>query len=167
MIRYREGYTYQLAEDYAVFGILIDQECVNIINQFTWRIAKTTKRGSLYAMSKKNNKAIYMHRLIIDAKKGEVVDHINGNGLDNRKSNLRIVTHKQNAWNIGKKSNGTTSKYLGVGWVNKDKAYQARIRTDSGIRISLGYFDNEIDAAKAYNRKAIELRGEYARLNEV
>lgn len=167
MIRYREGYKYQLAEDFAVIGILIDEEYLNLVQQFKWRVAKTSNRGRIYAMAKSNGKTIYMHRLIIDAKKGEVVDHINGNGLDNRKSNLRIVTHKQNAWNIGKKSNGTTSKYLGVGWVHKDKAYQARIRTDSGIRISLGYFDNEIDAAKAYNMKAIELRGEYARLNEV
>ena len=130
-----------------------------------WTALKTSKRGKFYAVTKVKSRLIYMHRMLL-GDGSYLADHINGDGLDNRRKNLRRSTKSQNAWNSKKKSCGTTSKYKGVGWVAKDKAFQARIRTPKG-RISLGYFVNELDAAMAYNKKSYELHGEYAKLNDV
>jgi len=144
---------------------LVDDADYESVSKYKWRPLKTSKRGKFYAVVKINGKLIYMHRFLLGD--GDyVADHINGIGLDNRRSNLRKATKTQNAWNSRKKSCGTTSKYKGVGWVEKDNAFQARIRTPNG-RISLGYFDNELDAAMAYNKKAYELHGEFAKLNDV
>lgn len=144
---------------------IIDDSDYERISHYKWRTIKTSPRTPEYAVAKIKGKLIYMHRLLLGD--GEyIADHINGNGLDNRNINLRKANTYQNAWNSKKKSCGVTSRYKGVGWVKKDKAFQARIRTPKG-RISLGYFDNELDAAMAYNKKAYELHGEYAKLNDV
>jgi hypothetical protein len=143
----------------------VDDAAYSNLSKYTWRVIKTSARTPEYAVTKIDGKLVYMHRMILGDGK-YVADHINGNGLDNRASNLRKVTPQQNATNSKKKKCGTTSKFKGVGWVKKDSAYQARIRTPNG-RISLGYFKNELDAALAYNAKAYELYGDYAKLNEV
>lgn len=101
---------------------------------------------------------------------GTEVDHINSNPLDNRKSNLRIVTRQQNNWNASKtkvKNNiKTSSKYKGVYWAGNDNKWRVEITKDCK-RYRMGYFKNEEDAARAYNLKASELFGEYAKLNEI
>lgn len=89
-----------------------------------------------------------------------MVDHINGNKLDNRKSNLRICTDAENARNSSKKS----GNFKGVQWRSDKHKFRARIM-DNGKEIFIGYFTNEIEAAKAYDTKAKELFGEFARLN--
>lgn len=105
-------------------------------------------------------KLIKIHRLIMNPPKNKVVDHINWNTLDNRKENLRICTAAQNSYNSKKPISWITSKYK---WVYKQKnKYIARIQQSS-----LWSFDNEIDAAIAYNKAAIERYWEYARLNEL
>jgi hypothetical protein len=113
-----------------------------------------------------------MHRLVIDVLPGCYCDHINHNGLDNRKANLRVSTHKQNVWHRRKFSGRTydglkrpsRSRYKGVDWSNDIKRWRVRIRVN-GKRIYLGSFDNEIDAAKAYDIAAKKYRGEFAFLN--
>jgi len=106
---------------------------------------------------------IRMHRLILKAQKGQQVDHINGNGLDNRKDNLRFCTSSQNYQNSRKRKN-CSSKYKGVWWHKQSKKWQTGIVLNYK-NYHLGYFTNEIEAAKAYDLTAAEFFGEFARLN--
>ncbi len=104
-----------------------------------------------------------MHRLIMNAPAGLVVDHIDGNSLNNRKTNLRICTQAQNIHNSRPRRN-RSSKYKGVFWNKVNKKWSVSIRKGDK-RIYLGGFDDEIEAALAYDRKAEELFGEFAYLN--
>jgi len=102
-----------------------------------------------YACIKINNRFIAMHRYIMNYYEPDCldyVDHINGNVLDNRKSNLRIVTPKQNAMNKASRK-GSSSQYIGVSFHIRYNKWQALITIDEETT-SLGYFDNEIEAAK-------------------
>lgn len=102
------------------------------------------------------------HRHIGD---GLVVDHINHNGLDNRKANLRLATRTQNSWNRRKvKTIKCTSRFKGVSWHKYEKKWQARIQVNK-MRKTIGYFDDEIEAAKAYDEAAKKYHGEFANLN--
>lgn len=92
-------------------------------------------------------------------------DHIDGNTLDNRKSNLQIITHQQNC--IKRKiGSNNTSGYRGVHWSNKDKKWASQIGLN-GTRLSLGLFESKEEAALVYNKKALELFGKFAVLNKV
>ena len=103
-----------------------------------------------------------MHGLIMPAPDGQFVDHINGNGLDNRRENLRLVTHQQNSFN--QKHHGGSSKFKGVSIDRISGSWRAYITVD-GKRKHLGRHGTEIDAAKAYDMAAKEFFGEYAKLN--
>lgn len=113
----------------------------------------------------KTQYAEYMHRVILarmlgrELVKGEWVDHINGNGLDNRRENLRLSTIAQNAFNKGKHSNNT-SGYKGVSWNKFAGRWVAQITID-GKNKYLGYFDTPEEAHAAYCAKAKELHGEF------
>ncbi|MEN5306796.1 AP2 domain-containing protein [Chryseobacterium cucumeris] len=104
-----------------------------------------------------------LHRYILNYTGNLLVDHVNGNPLDNRRKNLRIATRSQNLMNSRPMKN-MSSKYKGVYFCKNDKKWVSRIIRD-GIYYSLGRYDNEIDAAKAYDKKASDLFGEYARIN--
>lgn len=112
----------------------------------------------------RRGESVKMHREIIKAASNMHVDHINRNGLDNRKANLRVVTPLENGWNKAKQRGKHSSKYKGVNWVRRDKKWQAKIQAN-GSPISLGAFDDEIDAAKAYDEAAKKFHGEFAVLN--
>lgn len=103
-----------------------------------------------------------MHRTILDAPNDMEVDHINGNGLDNRRSNLRICTHAQNIHNSDNSSN--TSGYKGVG---KHLGRWAAYICFQGRQTTIGRFGTPEQAALAYNNKAKELFGEFAKLNKI
>lgn len=106
-----------------------------------------------------------MHRQVLDAKSGELVDHINGNKLDNRCSNLRIVNTQQNQHNRAKLLNNT-SGYKGVQWRKDRNKWVAVIRVNTRL-ITLGTFKDIKDAAQAYNDAALRYHGEYARINKL
>lgn len=106
-----------------------------------------------------------MHREIIIPPYPLVVDHINHNGLDNRKANLRPATKSQNTINKPyKKKKGAHSKYRGVTWQKSINKWQAQIRAKGNPRV-IGYFEDEIEAAKAYDAAAKKHHGEFAVLN--
>jgi hypothetical protein len=105
-----------------------------------------------------------MHRLVIDVPPGAFCDHINHNGLDNRRANLRIATHSQNVRHRRKFKTPSKSRYKGLTWSKQIQRWRVRIWAD-GRRLSLGFFENEIDAAKAYDAAARKYHGPFADLN--
>ena len=108
----------------------------------------------------------YLHRLVVGAKRGEMVDHINHDKLDNRKENLRLCTPAQNNWNRKVKKSKRTG-YIGV-WKDYGKRYGfSAMITVNGKRTYLGRFNTKEKAALAYNEAAVRLKGEFAVLNVV
>ena len=93
------------------------------------------------------------------------IDHVNGDGLDNRRANLRPATAGQNQANRSRNTNGT-SRFKGVAWFQKSQKWMAKI-THNYKQIYLGCYHTEKEAAIAYNVAALELFGEYARLNNI
>ncbi len=105
-----------------------------------------------------------MHREIMKLECNKLCDHINGNGLDNRKTNLRPASRAQNGWNRGKSRVKSRSRYKGLAWDKKDKRWEVRISVN-GRRIYIGRFEDQIQAARAYDRAARIYHGRYAQAN--
>jgi hypothetical protein len=133
------------------------------LNQWKWHYHHGYAVRNVYA--KKKYKTIFMHREILMPPEGMECDHINGDTLDNQDENLRPCTHAQNMGNKGAYTNNT-NQYKGV-YKRKNKNYwEAQIRV-SGKKVYIGLFYNAIEAARAYNKAARELFGDFARLNPV
>lgn len=113
----------------------------------------------------KVDEEIRMHRVILSAKKGTIVDHVNRNKLDNRKSNLRLVSEHQSKWNVGIGSRNKTG-FKGVSFEKSRGVYRASIML-KGKQNFIGRFPCKIQAAKEYNKFAKKLFGKYAVLNEI
>lgn len=144
---------------------IVDDENFEKINQFKWYAAYM--RGywrAVRKIRKPNGKRAlqYMHRFIMNCPDGLEVDHRNHNGLNNQKHNLRICTHAENQHN--RKLQNGTSKFKGVCWERNRKKWHTQINLNNE-KINLGYFINEIAAAKAYDKKAIEIFGKFVCLN--
>ncbi len=143
---------------------LVDDEDFEYLNQWKWCVSADNyaKRG-VWIDGKV--KCRYMHRLIMRINDRKVfIDHKDHNGLNNQKENLRLATHSQNSMNTTAQKQ-SVSKYLGVS-LSKKNPWTAQIGFN-GIQKYLGGFNNEIDAAKAYNEAAIKYHGEFANLNKV
>lgn len=145
--------------------LLVDDEDYEFISKFIWKQIKKRKDYD-HVYSTHYGKIVRPHRLILNIEDPSIlIDHINGNTLDNRKCNLRICTNQENSRNQGKRQDRQyTSKYKGVNWNKHSKKWTARIKTDKK-RIFIGYFTNEIEAAKAYDQAALEHHKEFANLN--
>lgn len=141
----------------------VDDEDYEMLNKYTWNLS-TCKypQTNIWINNKRTTKQ--MHLMIINPPRDMCIDHIDGNIYNNQKSNLRVVTIHQNTMNS--KSRKGTSKFKGVSKNKKDKKWVSKICFNYKTYI-LGYFENEKEAAITYNKKAIELFGEYANLNEV
>jgi len=151
---------------------IIDDEDFEEIRRCKWHLFNA-HNGCCYALTniksektKGGRTTISMQRMILKPMKKEQIDHLNHGGLDNQKTNLRICNNSQNQMNKRKSKNQTSSQYKGVGWHVWRKKWQAFIGQDS-CQICIGYFDNEELAALAYNKKAVELFGDFAYLNMV
>jgi len=107
--------------------------------------------------------SVLMHRQILGAQPGEDVDHRSHDTLDNRRANIRRCTRSQNQANR-RKTRGCSSQFKGVYWHTRDRKWVARINID-GKRWALGYFGDELDAARAYNKAALDEWPEFALLN--
>lgn len=141
-------------------NILVDNKNFGWLNQYRWYIT-TNNAGNSYAYTTYKSQCLYMHRLILGLEPGDrkCTDHINNNGLDNQEHNLRICNYKENEANS--QSKGGISKYKGVCLMpGRKKCWMAKINNNY-----IGYFDNEKDAALAYDVAAKELFGEFAKTN--
>lgn len=140
---------------------LVDDEDYERINQHNWYCdAKGYAVRSEYPEGKQQ--VVRMHRIIINAPPEMTVDHINGDRLDNRKQNLRLATKQQQLRNRPK-FKSSRWQYKGV-QQRETGRWRATINNE-GKAYSLGSFGTEVEAAKAYDAKAKELFGEFARLN--
>jgi len=135
----------------------ISDEDFESLSLYEWSIHNSGNK--VYARGVVNGKKLYIHRFLMSLKKGEYCDHANGNTLDNQRSNLRICTNSQNLANRGAQKNNT-SGYKGVVWQKQIKQWMVRIGTTY-----IGIFKDKTEAAKAYNKAALERYGEYAQLN--
>jgi len=147
---------------------LVDDSDYEYLNQFKWCAGKAYNRDTYYAIRSKsiNGKQthIRMHRLIMNAPNGMDVDHVDGDGLNNQRSNLRICTRSQNLRNQKSRVN-SSSKYLGVCWHKRERKWRAGIRINKNTKY-LGEFKTELEAAIIYNIAARKYYGEFARPNK-
>lgn len=145
----------------------VDDEDFELVSSIKW-YAQRVKRGdtfSFYADSGRGGDSKRMHRIILGVTdKKVIIDHRDGNGLNNRRSNLRICTHAENIRNMRNLKRGS-SKYKGVRR-KPDGKFDANVEMH-GKCYYLGRFIKEEDAAIAYNKKATELFGEFANLNTI
>jgi len=159
---------------------LVDDEDFERLSAFTWRVRTYTRKDgskTMYAWRRitkpgmvshqpRSRTGIYMHRMILACT--ELIDHRDGNGLNNQRNNLRIADCSMNGANRFKvqirQGKPTLSRFKGVAWQARRGKWNASIRKD-GKTIWIGRFKEEWDAAQAYNFKAEELFGEFARFN--
>lgn len=142
---------------------ILDEQDWNLLSPFKWSCV--VPNGShKYAVRMDGKQYVYMHRVIMEATSTQLVDHINGDTLDNRRSNLRFATKSQNSINSSKSSG--VSKFKGVWYRNRKKPWVAEISKD-GFKHRLGSYTTEIEAAQAYNKKAVELFGSFAVENKI
>jgi len=142
---------------------IVDAEDYEELAQWKWFFSPRAKTGYAGSYQSRCKKKVWMHRQIMKAPKGLYVDHIDGNGLNNRKSNLRLCTPAQNSQNAGPRAN-CYSRYKGVTWHKTNKKWEPKIMAN-GKKYNLGSFKNETDAAVAYDRRAEILHAEFAYLN--
>jgi hypothetical protein len=145
---------------------IVDADVFYRLGHHKWHLKGN--RRKLYAVRQVKTgpgktKCIGLHREIMNHPKGLLVDHKNGNSLDNRIANLRPATRSQNAQNVPKRKN-TSSRLIGVSFHKRQGRWRASISFEGKTRW-LGFFDNEIDAAKAYDAAARKYYGELARAN--
>ncbi|WP_280755930.1 HNH endonuclease [Paenibacillus sp. LBL] len=161
----RDGYMVGVTKKGVEF--LFDVDDFSLISQHTWCVSEV--KGNRYIQTRivRNGKetTIRIHRLILGPDNQLVVDHINHDCLDNRKENLRLCSHSKNIRNRTKRIAGT-SKYKGVYFYKNLNKWKAQIEI-KGKKKHLGYFENEQDAAVAYNKAAAFYFGEYAHLNHI
>lgn len=147
----------------------IIDDCDGDLAEFKWSAALIGTGNDFYAIRSTYHpkKTVYLHRMILARMFPDIsrfrCDHINGDTLDNRRCNLRLALPKENNRNTTKRMNAS-SKYKGVIWHKNRNKWQVSIRVD-GKLIYLGYFTDEIEAAKAYDRAAKKYFGEFARPN--
>ncbi len=139
---------------------IVDAEDYETLRLYKWHAMQ-----SGYAARRVGTRIILMHRVILNAPDGLMVDHINGDPTDNRRCNLRLATSQQNHFNRRPRKKAT-SQYKGVDWNSRVKRWRVQIYAN-GKHMTLGYFKTAEEAALVYNEAARKYFGEFAFLNEV
>lgn len=148
--------------DEIVAHALVDDEDVPGLLWNRWYVHETPT--GIYARTNRERpRTLLMHRLIMDAPRDLEVDHVNGNGLDNRRENLRLATRRENARNV-RKQDGRTSRFKGVAWQEGKGVWEAYIKGHPQ-HVHIGVFRTEEDAARAYDYFARLRFGEFAKPN--
>jgi hypothetical protein len=151
---------------------LVDNEDFELASKYSWSKSYNKRSRTAYAVAyvkgSKPYRMVRLHRLIMGAPPGVQVDHVDLNGLNCQRGNLRVATNGQNGQNRPKylSCNGapTTSQFKGVHWFKRDGCWAAS-GTFGGKSVHLGYFNDEAEAARAYNSYAASHYGEFARPN--
>ena len=142
---------------------IVDDEDFDALALHKWSVTGQAKYAFRnYRRHDGAKRALFMHRVILEAPHHLQVDHVNRDGLDNRRSNLRLATQAQNNWNAICRKH--SSRFKGVSWYKRDKLWEAAIKIHDR-RLFLGRFQDEIEAARAYDEAAKEFYGEFARTN--
>lgn len=156
-------------EKYQGMLIIVDRDDVDWVTRYQWYVVKSNRvdeedGGLFYAVRKPGTVPIFMHRELLGLTDPTIqVGHVNHNGIDNRRCNLRTGIVAQHQY--GQRPQlGRSSKYKGVYWHKKEQKWRARIHKDGKDR-SLGRFDDEIEAARSYDTAAREIFGDFAYLN--
>lgn len=149
--------------------VTVDHNDLSKLLPFHWRGITSHLSRTVYAIRRKRNDEpgrtaiVFLHRFILNAGRKDRVDHLNHDGLDNRRSNLRLATASQNNWNARKRSE-TSSRFKGVCWDAARGKWMAQIKAP-GAQRHLGRFASEVDAALAYDAAAIKHCGGFALTN--
>ena len=151
--------TYVFAVDGTAFRV--SEHRLAEISRYVWYAEWHEKVRSSRAFTLVDKRKIYLHRMITNAQPGQEVDHIDHDMTNNEDANLRLCTHAENVANARKRRN-TTSRFKGVYWEKERQKWVAGIRLEDNKWHKLGRFDNEEDAARAYQRAAQERWGEFA-----
>ena len=141
--------------------VMVDDEDYEWLRQYEWQV----DRHNSVKTHAPGMKGKLIHRLILNAPEHLEVDHIDGNRLNNQRSNLRLATSSQNKMNRGPRKDNT-SGCKGVSWHSQRLKWTARVKAGQKY-IHLGLFDSKEAAALAYNATARQLHGEYAWLNNI
>jgi len=142
---------------------LVDDADGDWLRQWRWLLVGNGYAGR-FVRSGGTSRLVYLHRLLLDAGPDQRVDHINGDRLDNRRDNLRLVSHRQNQQNR-RPSTDTSSGRKGVTWHARIHKWHVRITVD-GQRLHLGYYADLETASRLYDAAARLFFGDYARPNE-
>jgi hypothetical protein len=143
--------------------ILVDDEDYDFLNQWKWYFNNGYAIRLIWNHKSKKIEHIYMHRVILNTGIGMDTDHLNHNGLDNRKANLRVATRSQNQANrVISKNN--TSGYKGVIWNKQKNKWQAQIKINRKLKV-LGFYQSSKNAALAYNIATVGYFGKFSKTN--
>lgn len=143
---------------------IVDDDDFERLSRYKWHYMRKKCASPGYASrSFPGQGNLSMHRFIMGAKKGQIVDHINGDTLDNRRANLRFCEHKENSRNQ-RKRRITQSKYKGLSRAKGRSIWQVQISVN-GKKTTVGNFASEEDAARAYDKAARMYYGEFAATN--
>ena len=144
----------------------VDEEDIALVEQHRWTAKPfTCARVGFYATTCIAGKTTYMHRLIMRPPKGGMVDHINGDGLDNRRSNLRIATRRQNNANTRFRPNKVGLRGVFMDRSQSEVRYRGKVCAENGRQLSTRRCANPIEAAFEFDRLASAEYGEFATLN--
>jgi len=156
---------------------LIDAADAPLVREYSWHLKTQAARPDhIYAQTSMRlpggrKKSVLLHRMIMDARPGEVVDHVNGDTLDCRRKNLRLATARGNSTNVTSSKNQKRGGYKGVSWNQNAGKWEAGIcagevkSNGKRRRLYLGLFENERDAARAYDEAAKYYFGSFAAVN--
>jgi hypothetical protein len=148
---------------------IVDADDFERVNRFKWHALKRPRGGRFHVMRSVNSggirKTIYLHRWLIGAGVGDEVDHSNNNGLDNRRSNIRLCKRAENARNFLRDSPRKSSQFHGVHWCSARGRWRVVICDTTGKQRHIGMFCDEVEAAVARDVATIAYHGAFAILN--